>query len=173
MPAKVTRLELVIIAAVLVVLVFSNRPPQPGNAETRTDLDVSVGNPQTSAPQRQREPFASQVQPESQPPAVDSPAMQMPLGPKPADLTPEPAPQPQTRGKQYAMVDARKCDSLKYPNVMYGEVSVRWVWDGTRFVPRKVCEVRESNGVVSVWSFDDQHEGVTITPVPADQVPMN
>jgi hypothetical protein len=98
---------------------------------------------------------------------------QTPVDRKPVDLPPEPALQPQTRAKQYAMVDARRCNSLRYPDIMYGEVSVRWVWNGAKFVPSKVCEVRESNGVVSVWNFDDQNKGVTITLVPADQVPMN
>jgi len=170
MPAKVTRLELVIIAAVLAILLFSNRPPQPGNAETRTDLDMPVGSPQAPIAQIPRETFQPQALSEYQPSTVDA---QTPVDRKPVDLPPEPALQPQTRAKQYAMVDARRCNSLRYPNIMYGEVSVRWVWNGAKFVPSKVCEVRESNGVVSVWNFDDQNKGVTITLVPADQVPMN
>jgi len=173
MPAKITRLELVIIAAVLVVLLFSNRPPQPGNAETRTDIEMPAGNPHAPLPQMQRETVQSQALPDSLPAGVGSPTVQTPVDRRPADLTPEPIPQPQPRAKRYAMVDARRCDSLKYPNVMYGEVSVRWVWDGARFVPCTVCEVRESNGVVSVWSFDKQHEGVVLTEIPADQVPTN
>ena len=53
-------------------------------------------------------------------------------------------------------VDARGLDK----DVMYGEVTVRWVWNGTRFVPRKVCVVKEPNGVTSVWSFDQQGQAV-------------
>jgi len=169
MPAKITRLELVIIAAVLVVLVFSNRPPQPGNAEIRTDAETAAENPQTEL-----ETLQARAMSETQP------AVTMPSGAQPPstdagleNLTLESIPQPQPKAKRYAMVDARNCDSLKYPNVMYGEITVRWVWDGVRFVPRKVCEVRESNGVVSIWSFDEKHEGVTLTEVPADQVPTN
>jgi hypothetical protein len=71
------------------------------------------------------------------------------------------------------MVDARNCDSLKYPHVMYGLITVRWVWDGSRLAPQKVCEVKEASGIVSVWSFDEQHEGVTLKEVPEDQVPSS
>ena len=39
-PAKFTRLELVIIIAALVVLVFSNRPPESGNASIRADTET-------------------------------------------------------------------------------------------------------------------------------------
>jgi hypothetical protein len=173
MPAKITRLELVIIAAVLVVLLFSNRPPQPGNADTRTDIETPAEYPQDSIPQMQPATQQSQAVPDSQPVVTDNPGVQPSTNAGLANLTPESIPQAQPRAKRYAMVDARNCDSLKYPNVMYGEIAVRWVWDGARFVPRKVCEVRESSGVVSVWSFDEQHEGVVLTEIPADQVPMN
>jgi hypothetical protein len=167
-------LELVIIAAVLVVLVFSNRPPQPGNAEIRTDTETAVASPQDSNPQMQSGTLQSRDVSETQP-AVTMPSRTQPSSTDAGleNLTPESIPQPQPKAKRYAMVDARNCDSLKYPNVMYGEITVRWVWDGVRFAPRKVCEVRESNGVVSIWNFDEKHEGVTLTEVPADQVPTN
>ncbi|HSW02118.1 MAG TPA: hypothetical protein VLI39_18275 [Sedimentisphaerales bacterium] len=161
-PAKITRLELIIIAAALTVLVFSNRPPQPGNAEIRTDIETPAANTQDQN---------AQTPPESPSPVADSTDVQASYDRGLADPTLESIPQP--RVKRYAMVDARKWNSQKYPNVMYGEILVRWIWDGARFVPTKVCEVREDNGVVSVWSFDDQHEGVTITPVPPDEVPTN
>ena len=38
MPAKLTRLELVIIVSALVVLLLSNQPPEPGNANVRKDI---------------------------------------------------------------------------------------------------------------------------------------
>lgn len=161
-PAKITRLELIIIAAALAVLVFSNRPPQPGSAEIRTDIETPASNPQNRN---------IQTTLESPSIAADGTDAQASYDRGLANPTLEPIPQP--RVKRYAMVDARKWNSQKYPNVMYGEVSVRWIWDGARFVPTKVCEVRENNGVVSVWSFDDQHEGVILTPIPADQMPMN
>ncbi|HON90425.1 MAG TPA: hypothetical protein PK373_10345 [Sedimentisphaerales bacterium] len=161
-PAKITRLELIIIVAALAVLLFSNRPPQPGNAEIRTDIETPTGNDHTlDTPLGPEFPSIGDRQKDSQT-SYDR---------EPADPTQELIGRPPV--KRYAMVDARKWNSQKYPNVMYGEITVRWIWDGARFVPTKVCEVREDNGVVSVWSFDGQHEGVTITPVPPDQIPRN
>jgi hypothetical protein len=62
----------------------------------------------------------------------------------------------QPKIRRIGVVDARNCPGLNYKEVMYGEVTVRWVWDGQRLVPRKVCVVQEGNGVTSVWDFD-QH----------------
>jgi len=53
------------------------------------------------------------------------------------------------------VVDARKCPGLNYNDILYGEVTVRWVWDGARFTPHKVVVVREKSGVVSTWNLDD------------------
>ncbi len=172
-PAKITRLELVIIVAALVVLLFSKQPPQPGNADIRSDMEPTTRNLQNPIPQEPSELLRS---PDSlEPPLTQSadPGLQSPPMTETDNLTPDPIPQPRPRPKRYAMVDARKCDSLKYPNIMYGEITVRWVWDGSRMAPHKVCEVQEDSGIVSVWSFDEQHEGVTLTPISADQVPAN
>ncbi len=68
----------------------------------------------------------------------------------------------QPRTKRVGIVDARNCGNPKYKDLLYGEVTVRWVWNGGKFVPKKVCVVDEGNGVTSVWSFD-QKNGVTIT----------
>ena len=70
------------------------------------------------------------------------------------------------------MVDARNAGDLNYKDVMYGEVKVRWVWHGTKLVPRKVVEVKEPSGVVSVWSFED-HEDILLSELPDEQVPEN
>ena len=64
-----------------------------------------------------------------------------------------------------AVVDATKCKGLNYKDVMFGEVTIRWVWDGRESVPRKVCEVKEKDGTISTWSFDNG-DGVVITPIP-------
>ncbi len=166
MPAKLTRLELVIIVSALVVLVLTNRPPEPGNADVRTDIG-----------QRDTTPSAiPQAQPESVPPErtwTNTLSPQPPVGSTPDNPIVEPVPPRQT--KRFGMVDARNCDSLrdKYPNVMYGEITVRWIWNGTKFEPTKVCEVKESNGIVTVWRFDEHQDGVTITPVSEDEVPTN
>lgn len=77
-----------------------------------------------------------------------------PDGMPPADLQP--------RTKRVGIVDARNSGNPKYKDLLYGEVTVRWVWNGGKFVPQKVCIVDEGNGVTSVWSFDQQNN-VTIT----------
>lgn len=163
MPAKITRLELVIIGAAMAVLLFSNRPPQPGNAEIRTDTGLTTESAQ-GQPGNVRSPDG----PNPQSAWTDGPGVEPPTGPVPDNTAIEPVSPPEPKPKRIGMVDARKCDSLRYPNVMFGEITVRWVWDGTRFVPRKVCEVRESNGVVSIWSFDDRQEGVVLSELPQE-----
>ena len=163
-PAKFTRLELVIIIAALVVLVFSNRPPESGNASVRNDIEPV---PEAQTP-------ASAAQPQSGLP-TDTVASESfsPGSREPDNSAIESVPQPAPRPKRIAMVDARKCDALKYPNIMYGEVTVSRVWNGTTFEWRKVCEVKEKDGTTSVWSFDDRHEGVTISELPPDPAPTN
>lgn len=71
-----------------------------------------------------------------------------------------------------ARVDARNARHLGYPEVMYGEITVRWVWNGSRLVPRKVVEVKEPDGTVTIWSFEDQ-DNVTITELPPEYVPAD
>ncbi|MGE5296208.1 MAG: hypothetical protein ACM3VT_15410 [Solirubrobacterales bacterium] len=172
-PARISRLELVIIVAALVVLLFNRQPPKPGNADIRSDAELTTKSPQDPISLEPSELLRSQGS--SEPPLIQpgDPGLQTPPNTETDNLTLDSIPQPQPRPKRYAMVDARNCDSLKYPNVMYGEIAVRWVWDGTRFVPRKVCVVTDDKGIASVWSFDELHEGVTLTEVPADEVPMN
>jgi len=104
---------------------------------------------------------AEQVTPESDPDRSDVNAEERPAdvaleAPLPAAGTDEamvvpPAP-------RIAAVDARGCNRLAYRDVMYGQVTVRWVWNGTKFVPHKVCVVEEEGGVSSVWSFDQQDQ---------------
>ncbi len=154
-PAKFTRLELVIIIAAMVVLVFSNRPPESGNAGIREELSPAA-DLETALPAEQPESLLS---PDTALPATD---------PEPDNLTLESTSQPKPIARRIARVDARQCDSLKYPNVMYGEVTVSRVWNGTTFEWRKVCQVKEKDGTTSVWSFDDRHEGVIISELPPD-----
>ncbi len=68
------------------------------------------------------------------------------------------SPEMTARTKRVGIVDARNCDKLNYRDVMYGDVSVRWVWDGQRLAPQKVCVVPESNSVSSVWSFSQPND---------------
>jgi hypothetical protein len=76
-------------------------------------------------------------------------------GAAPADVQPN---------ETVGVVDARNCGNPKYKNLMYGEIAVRWIWNGHKLVPQKVCIVDEGNGVSSVWSFD-QNNGVTVSEI--------
>lgn len=166
-PAKLTRLEVIIIAAALMVLLLGKQPPQSGNADVRSDAEPRANGVQAPIPAASSELLQS---PHATAQPAD-PGFQSPFATETDNLTPDPIPQMQPKSKRYAMVDARKCDSLKYPDVMYGQITVRWVWDGSRLAPQKVCEVKEANGIVSVWSFNEQHEGVTLQEIPENQVP--
>ena len=143
--ANSTRLELIIVAAVLLVLLFSNRTPRSGNAEVHTQ-GTEMPAQMPSTPQESVPTAGALVQSNGESPRVD----EMP----PVDVQP--------RVKRVGIVDARSTGNPKYKDLMYGEVTVRWVWNGGKFVPEKVCVVDEGNGVTSIWSFD-QGNGVTIT----------
>jgi hypothetical protein len=67
--------------------------------------------------------------------------------------------------KPLGLVDARKCPGLNYNDILYGEVTVRSVWDGARFVLHKVVVVREKSGAISTWSFDDRDD-IVLTEIP-------
>jgi len=159
MLGRTTRLEFIIVTVAFLVLLLCSKPPRPGTAE--------VAN------------FYNQVPPSEGPTLEITPAL--PLLPTPADVNMlEPAveedtlpsvpqsstdidevpPAPEQATRRVAAVDARRCDRLKYNDVMYGEVTVRWVWDGQKLVPQKVCVVQEPNGVSTIWSFDQQDNAV-------------
>jgi hypothetical protein len=148
--ARTTRLELIIVVTALLLLWFCSRPPTSGNAQTF--LDTAETAHQTPLPGQPADSGNTAAAPASVSPAESGTVAAAPTNPEPA--TP-PAP-PQPRYRRIGIVDARNCDKLNYQNVMYGEIAVRSVWDGQRFVPRKVCVVRESDGTSSVWTFDEQ-----------------
>ena len=164
-----TRLELVIIFAALLVLIFCSRPPTSGNADVRIDTAPAfeVSGPAMPQPDPDTDSTPSGS-------SSISGADTHPAGPDSAGSeetsAPSNVPPPQT--KRIAMVDARNAGNLNYKDVMYGEVKVRWVWNGTKLVPRKVVEIKEPSGVVSVWSFDD-HENILLSELPDGQVPEN
>jgi hypothetical protein len=81
-------------------------------------------------------------------------------GGEPDSLEAEPSGSDHPPASRIGTVDARNIPHLPYGDVMYGDVTVRWVWNGTRFVPQKVCVVQEKDGVSSVWSFDQQDRAV-------------
>jgi hypothetical protein len=144
-----TRLELVIVAAVLLVLMLCSRPPRSGNAEVRAGrADMPIQMPSS----RKQSTLAVS-------PVADA-SMQNNIGTAHSEEMPPVDVQP--RFKRVGIVDARNCGNPKYRDLLYGEVTVRWIWNGQKMVPKKVCVVDEGNGVTSVWCFDQQ-EGVTIT----------
>ena len=143
-----TRLELVIVAAMLLVLMLCSRPPRSGNAEIPTDR---AGLPTATPSWQQESDLAG--------PRVTDASVQNSGG---TARSVEMLPDLQPRFKRIGVVDARNSGNPKYRDLLYGEVTVRWIWNGQRMVPKKVCVVDEGNGVTSVWCFDQQ-EGVTIT----------
>jgi hypothetical protein len=166
MSSQTTRLELVIVAAALLVLFLCRQPPKSGNAEVRMDVGQMRENGQRTEDERQvgedvaasnQEPSNSQRQ-----------AIQLPSDAgTPDNTSTQSAVPPRPKMRRIAVVDARKCDGLKYKDLMYGEVTVQWVWEGGRPVPKKVCQVREPSGAISTWSFDN-HDGIVISEIPQE-----
>jgi hypothetical protein len=163
--SQTTRLELLIVAAALLVLLLCRQPPKSGNAGLRSDLDVtfqgSAPTPEDEGPAANDgvipEPTAPLGEPRPQDP---QPALVYP----PADTTtPDnstielPTP-PRPKTKTIGVVDARACRDMNYPEIMYGEVTVRWIWNGHDFVARKVCDVKEKSGAVSTWVFGERDD---------------
>lgn len=152
MLGQTTRLEFIIVTVAFLVLLLCSKPPRPGSAGIE-----GLGDPVPAAPD------ATLVVPPTQP----IPPVEVNM-PEPIDL-PEPALEPPAAqaaaepvppAARLATVDARDCNRLQYDSVMQGEITVRWVWDGQRLVPQKVCVVEEEDGVSAVWVFDQQGNAV-------------
>jgi hypothetical protein len=156
--ARTTRLELIIVITALLLLWFCSRPPTSGNAQTFLDTAPALRETPLPTP-----PADSGNVPASQ--ASVSPADAGTVETAATSLrTPAPPTPPEPRIRRIGIVDARNCDKLDYKDVMYGEIAVRSVWDGQRFVPRKVCIVRESDGSSSVWTFDE-HDNIKLSEI--------
>ncbi len=142
--ARATRVEIVIISAVFLVLFMCSKPPKSGRAEVD---EVTADLPAPA-------PFADEAAYDSKPETDQSVDFKPDETPEesPVEFEDEEVPPPPTVGA----VDGHG----RSKDVMHGEVTVRWIWNGVRFVPRKVCVVEEANGVSSVWSFDQQQEPV-------------
>jgi hypothetical protein len=148
-PLNMRRLELALVAAGLLVLLLTSKPPTSGNAEVRLgDAQATINAP--AARNAALDPMVS-TDPQAQG-STETRASEQVL---PADLPPPP--------KRVGVVDARRTGNPKYKDIMYGEIGVRWVWDGQKSVPKKVCIVDEGNGVTSVWTFDDPDRTVIVT----------
>ncbi len=171
--SQTTRLELTLVAAALLVLLLCRQPPKSGNADVRSDMPTAM---QELTPGTEDTDQETNGGPASDPlSATDD---QQTPGPQTSTVAPstggatsdnsdaESGVSPQSK-KRMGIVDARNCGRLKYKDVMYGEVTVRWVWDGQKLVPRKVVEVKEKNGVTSIWSFDE-HKDIALSEIQPD-----
>jgi hypothetical protein len=164
MSSQTTRLELTIVAAALLVLLLCRQPPKSGNADVRTDAQTVMqalargtddAPPETNGSPVSDPPFATSDQ---QVPGLPASTATPSSGGATSDNSDAGSAGPSQPRKRMGMVDARNCSRLNYKDVLYGEVTVRRVWDGQKFVFRKVVEVKEKNGVTSIWSFDEQED---------------
>jgi hypothetical protein len=172
--SQTTRLETLIVAVALLVLLLCSRPPRSGNADVYLDAEVApdaisvpaepliVDAPPTLPTESDT---ASQAAPVDESDAADEddsgddPPDDVSVG-KPVSTAAT-----HREGKRMAMVDARNSKDLDCDKIMYGEVTVRLIWNGTKLVPQKVCVVEGEDGVNTVWSFDQPPEGVIITEI--------
>ncbi len=169
MLGRTTRLEFIIVTVAFLVLLLCSKPPQPGSANV--DILNSPGPLSQDAPvvpllEEPTPPIeVNQPQPVGlEEPTPDAPDSQTDSEPQAA----EPA-QPLPR---LATVDARNCDGLNYDRIMQGKITVRWVWDGQRLAPQKVCVVKGPDGTSTVWGFDQQGNAVLAEiETPADSNP--
>ena len=160
MRARTTRVEFLIVTAGLLVLLFCSQPPWSGNAE------VGYFPADAESPSWSPEDRVSAADANDLPELLKRPEDTIQPG------NPDAAPVDQSLPNQQpaprvGAVDARGVRQSSYNDVMYGDVTVRWVWDGSRFVPQKVCVVKEKDGVSSVWSFDQVGDAVV------SEIPQN
>lgn len=153
--ARTTKVEFLIVTAGLLVLLFCSQPPQSGNAEVGY-LPADVENPSWSPDESTSGADVNDLpEPPSQP--------QQDVGPGDPGTRSDPVNESltdQPPAPRIGAVDARNIRQSSYNDVMYGDVTVRWVWNGSKFVPQRVCVVKEKDGVSSVWSFDQPGNAV-------------
>jgi len=159
--SQTTRLELFIVAAALLVLLLWNRAPRSGNAEVRLDTGQITRETQPASRSPQSAVSSSSPSSPSSPDATASTGAATASAP---DAT-APAVPAQPKFRRIGVVDARNCDGLNYKDVLYGEVADRWIWDGQKFILHKVCVVKESSGVTTVWDFDKHDPNVTLSEI--------
>jgi hypothetical protein len=162
MRARTTRLEFLIVTAGLLVLLFCSKPPQSGNAETgyspAAEENASLLPEDSGIPLDGNDLPASPTLPEE---GIEGGAPNRGTVPADEDVS------ERQQAPRVGAVDARNLRQSPYKDVMYGDVTVRWVWNGHRFVPQKVCVVKEKDGVSSVWSFDQPGNAIV------SEIPQN
>jgi hypothetical protein len=168
---QTTKLELIIVVAALVVLLLCRQPPKSGNAGVRMDAGPAAmqNTPQvrdaqmpSGAQRSMGDAGLKMAQGDLSAPqlsgtrsAVVNPSLD---GTTSDNYTGGPAVPPEPKPRRIGMVDARRCNGLNYKDVMYGEITIQWVWNGQRVVPRKVILVREQSGATSIWAFDERDD---------------
>jgi hypothetical protein len=172
--SQTTRLETIVVAVALLVLLLCSRPPRSGNADVYLDAEAAPDTISAPAePPTAEEPPAPPTESEAAGQAAlveenDSADADDSADDPPDDVSAgEPISRAGTRrqGKRMAMVDARNSKNFDCDKIMYGEVAVRLIWNGTKLVPQKVCVVEGEGGVNTVWSFDQPPEGVVISEI--------
>ena len=170
-----TRLELAIVGAALLVLLLCRQPPKSGNAGVVKDTGPALQRPGQMIENQGQKTQDNTVA--AVPPATgslptqgaQSPSVNPSSGATTSDnMSTNLAEPPQPKMKRMGVVDATKCTGLNYKDVMFGEVTARWVWDGQKDVLRKVCEVKEKDGTISTWIFDDRDD-VVVTEIQPQQ----
>ncbi|HUN82239.1 MAG TPA: hypothetical protein VMV81_12110, partial [Phycisphaerae bacterium] len=156
-----TRLEFLIVTIAFVILLLCSHPPKSGDAQTSysatSDLKSEVSNPkpETSNPKSEMpSPRASTAEPQVEVSTKPAPSAAVNIAGTDRPLTPKPL------MKRMASVDARKCRGLNYPEIMYGEVTASFVWDGRQRSLHKVCVVKNPDGTATVWDFDNPGDAV-------------
>jgi hypothetical protein len=147
---QTTRLEFIIITVAFLVMMLSSKPPQPGTAE--------VESPEAIDSMQVVPEHLTEMAPGTPEPTSAAEIADIPIDDEPLDFV-EPAPQPAATPR-VAVVDARQCEGLQFDGLMAGEITVRWVWDGQKLTPEKVCVVHEPDGSTTVWRFDQRGQAV-------------
>ena len=151
--SQTTRLEFIIVAVALLVLLMCSQPPKSGNANVQMPPSEPIaagGSDNPPVP----EDFTSQTTdqtykqlPQTPLPVSDVPAVR---GTEQSSLT-GPA---QIRTIRLRPGTAQNVTTANNEETPGEEIAVRYVWDGTKLVPQKVRIVDEGNGVRSIYSFD-------------------
>ena len=140
--SQTTRLEFIIVAVALLVLLLCSQPPKYGNAEILTAPPEPAAGGPSDDPSTQRDFEPATAEPLSESPRDEhAPA---------SDIN---RPETDLSGRASSLSETQSPTDVQNREAT-GEVGVRYVWDGTRLVPQKVRIVDEGNGVRTVWSYD-------------------
>lgn len=170
MLGRTTRLEFIIVSMTFLVLLLWSKPPRPGSAimdglVSQSLLPMGSEASEVLEPAIVEHTYQSVEVSLPQPSLQESASLQELNFDMDNDLAKTAEPTPQVA--RLATVDARHCENLQFDQIMEGEVTVRWVWNGHELVPQKVCIVHEPNGVSRVWRFDDQGNAILAEIQPA------